>query len=387
MRAIATGMIATYPVGGVAWDYGQYLVGLEQLGFEVYYLEDTGGSTYDPRHRRYGEDSTYAVEFLRSSLTQLSPGLANRWHFRNAAGAPFGMSLDAFQEVVAGADLFLNVSGGTLLRDEYMGCPCKVLIDTDPGWNHFVNYPRWDASPGWQGSHGFRGHDHYFTYAERLGCADCPLPDFGLPWRPTRPPVVLDRWQPGRAADRWTTVMTWNNFQKPVEFAGRAYGTKECEFAKIEAIPALHPSRSFELATGGSGPPVAKLSEIGWHIVDSHAVSRTMDNYRQYIESSRGELSVAKNLYVATRSGWFSCRTACYLAAGRPAVVQDTGFSEFVPTGEGLLAFDDEAGASRALDAVELEYERHSAAARTLAAEYLDARRVLGTMLRKIGLG
>ena len=253
MRAVVTGMIATYPVGGVAWDYGQYALGLEDLGFEVYYLEDTGGPTYDPTQREYGDDCSYGVRFLRESLGKLSHQLAERWHFRAASGDCFGIPADKMTQVIAGADLFLNVSGGTLLRDEYMTCRRKVLIDTDPGWNHFVNYPRWDASPGWQGTHGYRAHDQFFTYAERLGQADCLLPNLGLTWHPTRPPVVLDRWRPELPGSAWTTVMTWNNFHKPVEYQGRLFGTKEMEFAKIESMPTRRPKVSFELATGGLG--------------------------------------------------------------------------------------------------------------------------------------
>src|SRR5215207_4542174 len=196
MRAVVTGMIATFPVGGVAWDYGQYALALEDLGFEVYYLEDTSGPIYDPGQRQYSEECDYGVRFLRDSLALLSPRVADRWHFRAASGESYGLTPRKVQEIIAGADLFLNVSGGTLLRDEYMSCRCKVLIDTDPGWNHFVNYPRWDAQPGWQNTHGYRAHDHFFTYAERLGQSDCLLPDLGLTWHPTRPLVVLDRWKP-----------------------------------------------------------------------------------------------------------------------------------------------------------------------------------------------
>src|SRR4051812_37332711 len=145
--AIVTGMIASYPVGGVAWDYGQYALGLERLGFEVYYLEDTGWQTYDPSVGAYGEDCSYAVRFLGEALAGLSPTLGRRWHFRNMDGRTFGVPAAEFAEVVRSADLFLNVSGGTLLRDEYLPCRRKVLIDTDPGWNHFRNFPRWDAPP------------------------------------------------------------------------------------------------------------------------------------------------------------------------------------------------------------------------------------------------
>jgi hypothetical protein len=386
MRAVVTGMIATYPVGGVAWDYGQYLAGLADLGFDVYYLEDTGGQTYDPEKRLYVDDCGYGIRFLRESLERLSPQLADRWHFRSASGDCYGIELRKFEELVGSADLLLNVSGGTLIRDAYLTCPCKVLVDTDPGWNHFVNYPRWDANPGWQGTHGYRAHDHFFTYAERLGYSDCLLPTLGLTWHPTRPPVALAEWHslgPGRA---WTTVMTWDNFRKPVEYAGKVFGTKEREFAKIEPLASNQRGVKFELATGGSGAPVERWQTVGWDVVDSHFVSVTMDDYRNYIQSSRGEISVAKNLYVGTRSGWFSCRSACYLAAGRPVVVQDTGFSHVIPTGEGLFAFSDGRQAEEAVAAVERDYDRHSRAARELSAEFFDARRVLGNMLHQIGL-
>jgi hypothetical protein len=386
MRAIVTGMIATYPVGGVAWDYGQYLLGLLQLGFEVYYLEDTGGPTYDPEQRQYSDDYGYGIKFLRESLTQLSPDLADRWYFRSSSGDQAGIEANRLRQLFADADLFLNVSGGTLLRDEYMPCRCKVLIDTDPGWNHFVNYPRWDAQPGWQGTHGYRSHDHFFTYAERLGKPDCLLPNMGLSWRPTRPPVVLNQWESTGSARSWTTVMTWDNFRRPVEYHGQTFGTKEMEFAKIEDIPTRRPTLEFELATGGSGAPAGRWRRAGWTVIDSHSVSETMHDYRDYIQKSRAELSVAKNLYVATRSGWFSCRSACYLAAGRPVVVQDTGFSEILPTGLGLLAFSNQAEADAGISEVEGNYSDHQRYARDVASEYLDSKKVLGSMLQNIGL-
>jgi hypothetical protein len=385
MRAVVTGMIATYPVGGVAWDYGQYALGLERLGFEVYYLEDTGWQTYDPSTGCYGEDCTYAVRFLGQALATLSPTLAGRWHFRNMDGRTFGVRAAELAEVVAGADLFLNVSGGTLLRDEYLPCRRKVLIDTDPGWNHFRNYPRWDANPGWQGSHGYRAHDHFFTYAERIGKPDCVLPSLGIRWMPTRPPVVCDCWRPEPPGEVWTTVMTWKNFQETIEHAGVTYGTKEMEFGRIKALPGRTRAK-LEVACGGE-PPRERWRSLGWSVVDSQKVSVTPDDYRSYLQRSRGELSVAKNVYVATRCGWFSCRSVCYLAAGRPVVVQDTGFSEFIPTGRGLFAFSDLEGARRGVEAVEADYAAHQEAAREVARTHFDSGRVLGEMLSRIGLG
>lgn len=386
MIAIVTGMIATYPVGGVAWDYGQYALGLEKLGFDVYYLEDTGWETYDPSKGEYGSDYTFGTKFLQTTLAEFSPTLGQRWHFRAIDGSTRGIGFKEFRDIVAQADLFLNVSGGTLLRDDYMQCPRKVLIDSDPGWNHFVNFPKWDANPGWQGTHGYRAHDHFFTYAERIGEPNCSLPELGIKWHPTRPPVVLDCWQAKGQGPDWTTVMTWNNFRKPVEYRGRLYGSKEVEFPKVESLPQRLPDVRFELAVGGAEAPAEHWRQLGWTVVDSHSVSRTLDEYRDYIQHSRGEFSVAKNLYTATRSGWFSCRSVCYLAAGLPCVVQDTGFSEIIPTGEGLMSWSTLQEAEAAVREVESDYPFHQQRAREIAAEHFAAERVLGDLLTTIGL-
>lgn len=385
MRAIVTGMIATYPVGGVVWDYGQYALGLEQLGFDVYYLEDTGWQTYDPKHEKYSDDPSYSVQFLPQALSCLSPTLGQRWHFRHVDGRTFGISATNFAEIIAGADVFINVSGGTMLRDDYMSCKRKVLIDTDPGWNHFRNYLRWDANPGWQGSHGYRAHDFFFTYAERLGQTDCPLPNLGLPWHPTRPPVVMSCWQPESPGSTWTTVMTWKNFQETIEHNGVIYGTKEMEFGSVETLP-LRVDASLEVAVGGGDVPRQKWRDLGWSVVDSQSRSQSADTYRAYVQRSRGEFSVAKNVYVATRSGWFSCRSVCYLASGRPVVVQDTGFSNFIPTGHGLFAFATIEEAAQAVNTVESSYIEHQEAARDLARTHFNASMVLSQMLERIGL-
>jgi hypothetical protein len=386
MKAVVTGMIATYPVGGVVWDYGQYALGLERLGFEVYYIEDTGGATYDPLKGEYGEDCSYGVQFLHKSLAGLSAGLGKRWHFRNVDDRSYGLPALDVAEIVADADLFLNVSGGTLLRAEYMPNKRKVLIDTDPGWNHFRNYPRWDAVTGWHDiSHGYRAHDHFFTYAENIGRPHCVLPSMGLNWRTTRPPVVLDCWHAQPPGKTWTTVMTWKNFPETIQYQGVAYGTKELEFEAIESLPASFHS-PLQVAVGGNDAPIDHWRQIGWSVVDSQTISQTAESYRQYVESSRGEFSVAKNVYVATGSGWFSCRSVCYLAAGRPVVVQNTGFADFIPTGHGLFAFSSLDQAIDALDAVETDYLYHQQAAQELARTHFDSSLVLSKLLAQIGM-
>lgn len=395
--AVVTGMIATYPVGGVVWDYGQYALGLERLGFDVYYLEDTNNYTYDPRLRKYTEDPSFGAHFLPAGLAALSPTLAKRWHLRAVDGRSFGMEPREFRNVIRDARIFLNVSGGAVVRDEYRECPNKVLIDTDPGRNHFRDYPRMERNPEEFLRHGFRAHDHFFTYAERMGQPDCVLPTFGLHWQPTRPPVVLDCWASRPPGSTWTTVMTWSNRSEPLEYQGVHYGDKEMEFKRIEDLPRQVDAR-LEIAAGGTdrpddareaakwGDPLAGWKSAGWHVIDAADASRTADSYRAYVEQSRGEFSVAKNVYAATRSGWFSCRTACYLASGRPAVVQDTGFSAIIPAIKGLVAFSDFDGAVAGISGVERDYSAHAAAARRIAEEYLDARLVLTDLLSRIGL-
>lgn len=386
MKAIVTGMIVTSPVGGVAWDYGQYALGLEQLGFEVYYLEDPGipSYSYKPETGMYEEDPSYGIEFLKRSLALLSPTLAQRWHYRAVDGQTYGLDAATMAEVAAEATLLLNVSGGSVLRDEYLRCRNKILIDTDPGWNHFVIFPQWDRQPDdWQ-RWGWRSHDLFFTYALHLVQPDCLLPTFGIPWLPTRPPVVLDCWQPQPPAQQWTTVMTWNHYQQPIIHNGIGYGSKELEFEQIEALPIHYPA-SFEVTINVNGEaPLDRWRSLGWSVVDAEATSASAALYRKYIEQSRGEFGVAKNVYVATRCGWFSCRSVCYLAAGRPVVVQDTGFSKYIPTGLGLMAFTDLNEAVKAIEAIEQDYDTHQQAARELAQTWFDSRLVLSEILEHV---
>ncbi len=389
MRAMVTGMVATYSMGGVAWDYGQYALGLERLGFEVFYLEDCGvpAYSYNADTGMYEEDPASGVDFLRRTLAELSPGLEDRWHYRSVDGRSYGLDEAEVAEVVGGADVFLNVSGCSVLREEYRRCPRKVFIDTDPGWNHFVIFPRWDAKPAEERKGGYRSHDHFFTYAARLGEPDCPLPDFGVEWRPTFPPVVLDRWHARPPGDTWTTVMNWKNYPDVVEHEGVIYGGKEVEFEKIEDLPGESPG-NFEVAINVNGEaPLGRWRETGWSVVGGHERSSSLGSYREYIEGSRGELSVAKNIYAATRCGWFSCRSVCYLAAGRPVIMQNTGFPERVPTGAGLFAFSDLGEAARSVKEVESDYEAHSRAASELARDRFDSDVVLGEMLGKAGVG
>jgi hypothetical protein len=217
------------------------------------------------------------------------------------------------------------------------------------------------------GTHGYRAHEHFFTYAELIGTGQCSLPTLGLAWQPTRPPVVLQLWRARPPGERWTTVMSWRALPEPIEYRGRRYGGKELEFERIEALP-RQTTAALEVAVGGSAP-----SER-WRSL-------------RYVEGSRGELSVAKNIYVATGCGWFSCRTACYLAAGRPAVIQDTGYSRLFPCGAGVVAFRDLEGAAAGLERIEADYAAHQRAAREFAQTHFASEAVLGSLLERAGVG
>lgn len=379
-------MIGTFPLGGVFWDYVQYALGLERLGFEVYYLEDSDTPAYDPRRGEYSDAGDYAAGFLSTWLDWVSPSLGRRWAYRGADGVLHGPVAGELTDIAAETDLFLNVSGACTLRDEYLPARHKVLIDTDPGWNQFVILPRLDRLGSLPGARSWRSHDHFFTYAERLGAPGCSLPGMGVEWRGTRPPVVTDRWRRRGPGETWTTVLTWNNYEEPIEHDGRTYGSKEVELHHVRDLPGRLPFR-FEMAMGGVRPPKDEYRRLGWSVVDSVAVSVTPDDYRGYVESSRGEMSVAKNVYVATKSGWFSSRSVCYLAAGRPVVLQDTGFSELIGAGQGLVAFSDACGAAAAVEQVEEDYEDHSRAAVELARSTFSSDVVLTDLLGRIGLG
>lgn len=383
MKVVVTGMIATFGLGGPFWDYAQYALGFEELGCEVWYLEDAGFPVFDPDVGEYGENWAGAADRLGAWLAAVSPTLGERWQLRTYDGGVYGADPSTMGEVLATADAFVNVSGGAQLRDEYRQAERTVLIDTDPGWNHYDRWPRQRDEPGRVGGL-FSDHDVFFTYATRLGRADCPLPDFDLTWHPTRPPVMLDRWDPEvPAGETWTTVFTWSNFSEPVlDGAGAELGAREREFPRIEELPS-RVDAPLELAAGGADPPVERWRQLGWQVASGPEVSATPDGYRDYLQGSRGELAVAKHTYVSTRSGWFSCRSTCYLAAGRPAVLQDTGWSEDLPTGAGLHAFESEAEAERALRRVEGSWGSESQAAREIAETHFDTRRVLGDLLER----
>ena len=382
MRIIVTGLVGQYAFGGVAWDYLQFVEGFRQLGHDVFYLEDTEMWPYDPIQNTISADCGYNVNYLRGVMEKL--GLADRWIYRSAPDASYHGHTEAeAKEICATAEFFLNVSGCGWLRPEYVAIPCKVFLDSDPMFTQVVL-----ASGRQDVIERIRAHDRHFTFAENIGAPDCRVPDAGFHWIPTRQPIVLDWWEAGVATPRdvFTTVMNWVSY-KSCEYHGETWGQKDIEFLKFVDLP-QKTAQKFEIAMGmgpGMKRPTEMLQQQGWQIVEPAEHLPDPWAYREYLRHSKGEWSVAKEGYVKSRSGWFSCRSACYLALGRPCALQDTGWSNVYPTGHGLFAFRTLDEALAAINAINTDYAAHSRAARALAEQMFDARKVLGAMLERIG--
>jgi hypothetical protein len=320
-----------------------------------------------------GDDASYGIGELKKYAEQF--GLRG-WCFVDAQGNYHGTSQKEMVQYCKTADVLLGIWTVTWLP-EFAECRRRIFIDTDPGFTQFRMTPDERSSLAYASPLDF--HEHY-SCGTRIGKPDCPIPTHGLEWKPMRVPVALDllpvQYTP--EAKCFTTVMAWTP-RKPVVYNGVEYGLKDVEFWRIADLPSRVPD-CLEIALGGR-PPKEEIAARGWRITDPLVVTRTPWTYRDYIGQSRGEFSVAVNLYVKTRSGCFYDRTAAYLASGKPAVVQDTGFSEELPCGEGLFAFSNLDEAVAGIEAVNRDYERHCRAARDIAARYLDARKVIGRIV------
>jgi len=372
MRVLVAGIVARYPFGGVAWCALMYLLGLRDLGHEVFYVEDTGECVYDPERNAISEDPSYGLRHLQATLAP--HGLADRWSFVNFDGTYHGRDRQAVRDYCESADLFINLSGGNWFwRDEYLRVPRRVYIDSDPAFTQLSLVSR-EASL----REFFGRFDRVFTFGANVGTPMSSLPTAGLVWHKTWQPVVLAEWPvagpPGHR--RFSTVMTW----KITSFAEFG-GNKDQQFVRFIDLPARVGDR-FELAVNG---PHDLLRAHGWRTVDAMGVSRGLDDYRAFIRASYGEFGVAKHTYVETRSGWFSDRTECYLASGRPAVVQDTGWSAHLPAGVGLFGFTTVEEAVDAIARIDADYESHARAARAIAEEHFRSDRVLKGLLEVAG--
>jgi hypothetical protein len=342
----------------------QYVLGLERLGHDVWLVEPVREAT----EARVSYFRDVVAEFRLDARAALLVAGTER-----TIGVPYR----ALGQAARGADVLLNVSG--MLQDEALlePIPTRVYLDLDPAFNQL-----WHEAEGIDMR--FDGHTHFVTVGLALGTPACTVPTCGRDWITTLPPVVLERWPVAERLDRdaFTTIANWRGYGS-IEHDGVHYGQKAHSLRRRLELPALADER-FELALAideGEASDLAALAEHGWRLVDPQEAAGTPARYQAFVQGSKAELGVAKSGYVASRCGWFSDRSACYLASGRPVVAQETGFSDFLPTGEGLLAFETIDDVLAGIETLAADYEVHRRAARSLAEERFDSDRVLTGLL------
>jgi hypothetical protein len=379
---IVAGSLAQRPnIGGHTWVFLQYLLGFRRLGWDVLLVD-----RLEPEMLvgEGGQPTSFAesanLRYLANVMERF--GLGDRWSLLYDGGREVaGLDRNEVIEQTARSALLINVMGYLADEEILAAAPVRAFLDIDPGFGQI-----WKAL----GLHDlFRGHDRFITVGARIGSADCGVPTCGLDWVPIPPPVELSQWPAqGDLGSRFTSVASWRGAFGPLEYEGRTLGLRVHEFRRFFELPERSPA-GFEVALDideAETKDLGALRRHGWALADPREAAGDPWRYRDYIQRSKAELMVAKNLYVETRSGWFSDRSACYLASGRPVLAQDTGLEGLLPTGEGLITFSTLEEAVAGAAAIENDYERHSRAARKIAEEHLAAERVLPRLLEDLGV-
>jgi hypothetical protein len=375
MLIVVCGSIGRSVTGGQAWANLQYLIGLRALGHDVYYLEDVGdwSRTYSWEEGQHTDSLDYPSDFIRRSLEPY--GFGDRWAYRVGRESR-GRSIEEIRALCAEADLLL-VRGIPFIvwRPDYDLPRRRAFIDVDPG---FTQVRLANGEPAFAETLG--KCERLFTISQRIGKPDCDIPAAGRVWNSTLPPVALEAWPvtPAPKDAPFTSVIRWRGF-KDVKYRGKEYGQRDREFPKFIDLPAQS-RQSFQIALTGGG--AEKLTKAGWKVVEGWRTSRTTESYRSFIQDSRAEFGVAKHCYVATRGGWFSDRSVCYLASGRPVLVQDTGLG-WLPLGSGVLTYATAREAIHQIECINADYRSHQTSARALATTLFSTKRVLPQLLNQ----
>jgi hypothetical protein len=380
---VVSGAIANkYLNGGEAWVRLSWVLGLRRLGCDVHFVEQIDRDTC------VGEDGE-ATDFEHSANLSYFRDVVGRFGIASSATLVYergertsGLPYEELIEIARSADLLVNISGHLDLEQLMQEFRTKAYVDLDPGFTQL-----WHAA----GNPGARlaGHDLFFTVAESINAPHTRIPTGGIEWKVVRPPVVLDEWPVCEQGehDRFTTVASWRGPFGPIEHEGQTYGLKVHEFRKFIELPKLSPC-AFEIALDihpGDSKDREVLVANGWRIRAPRDVVQGPQQFRDYVQWSGAEFSVAQGIYVATRMGWFSDRTVRYLASGKPALVQDTGFSDNYPTGKGLVSFATMEEAVAGANSIARDYASHSRAARSIAEAFFDSDVVLGRFLEQAG--
>ncbi len=389
-KIIVLGFMGGCPIAGVIWQHIHYIVGLQRLGHEVYYVEDTSNYPYNPVAFDINDDYSYAAQTL-SKLAE-TYGFQGRWAYSARYKEPMevaGMSREALVQLYKDADCALNICGSHDLNDELNLIRHLIYVESDPG----VEQIKIDLGES-ETIDYLKAHRHLFTFGENIGTPAFAVPTHGIQWLPTRQPVVTDLWCPTDEAAApdpaalFTTICNWSTSgKKDIVWRDSNYlWSKSLEFLRFVEAPRLS-GEAFEMATDIKKDEERELFEKNdWRLVLPHDMSVDWDGYRDYIRNSKGEFTCAKDQYVRLNTGWFSDRTACYLAAGRPVITQETGFSAHYGGKEGLIAFSSMEEIVEGAAAIRADYKKHSRAALEIAREVFEAEKVLKSLLERAGV-
>jgi hypothetical protein len=382
LTIVVGGYIVGFPLGGMTWHHLNYLLGLHAMGHDVWFLEDSGEYSlpYNPVTWTCGVDSSYGREYLERTFRQY--GLPLRYcYYSQFEDRHYGLSRDELHGVMKRADLMLCVSGVTPMRTGRPRAKRCAVIDTDPVFTQlrmrhdpvFLDY--------------YKQFNAVATFGRLIGTADCPLPTHGFDWIPTHQPISMKHWPVApKTSDAFTTIGKWeHSADRHLEFQGQRFlSSKGVEWMKMIDLPSRV---KVPLTVGMQKMPddvAAEFRSRGWKMVDPEQTSLSCDSYQKFIQNSAGEFTVAKEIYSGLPSGWFSDRSASYLASGRPVVTQASGFDRWLPVGEGLFSFNTPDDAAGALNCIAADYPRHATAARGLAERFFDAKTVLSDLLNRV---
>jgi hypothetical protein len=386
-RIVVVGFMGGMPIAGVIWQHIHYIVGLQRLGHDVYYIEDSARIPYNPETFEVNVEFEYAAKILSRLASEFD--FKNRWAYcaRYLKKTPTaGLSLKKIRQLYHHANAVLNICGAQEFNEDLLKSDRIIYVESDPGVEQIK------IDNGVTSTVEYLGRHHaLFTFGENVGTKNFPVPLHGLKWHATRQPIVTGLWKTSRKPKRaavFTSIANWSTSGlKDITWRNRKYlWSKSREFLRFVAAP-KKAGETFELATNISDPRTRKKFERnGWRLVSPLQMSVDYWLYRDYIQRSKGEFTVAKDQYVRLNTGWFSDRSACYLAAGRPVITQETGFTKNYGGDAGLLAFRSLNDIAEAAKMINADYKKNSGAARRIAREVFEAEKVLKSLLDRASI-
>jgi hypothetical protein len=356
--------------GGHAWALLQYILGFRELGFDVTVVDRLEPEMLD------ATSEEAASVYLHGLLAE--HGIS--YCVLDAEGTSLhGLEREEALTRTRDARFLFNVMGFVRDPELLAAARRRIFLDIDPGFGQvWLELGLADV---------FEGHDAFVTVGRNIGRDHCGVPTCGLRWLTIPHPVLLDRCPVVEGGDGFTSVGSWRGPYDRIEHQGRELGLRVHEFRKFAALP-LRVGAPFRVALeidSSDESDVALLRDGAWQLLDPREVAFHPSSYLRFVQSSLAEFTVAKGIYVELQSGWLGDRTACYLASGKPALVQDTGLASLYPLGEGLISFDTLDEAAAGAEAILSDYRTHAGAARRLAETEFDARVVLSRLIEELG--